>query len=318
MAANGSPQHRAAFPAAPRAEAQDAARRILATGLAHALPPGGGPGVGVILGSGLGGLAWRLEGERSLSAAETGWLPRVTAPGHEGRLVWGACDGRTVVMLQGRIHAYEGGDPESLSRGVELFAALGVRRLLITNAAGGLKPGLHVGEIVILEEHLDLVRHRWRARPAEGSESVRPRKEPPRDAVAEACRDAIVEPGPRRAWQIYDRQLALRAVTACKRIGRPARLGCYAYVLGPTYETRAEYRMLRGFGADIVGMSSVPEAAAAVAFGVSPVVASVVTNLARPESLPASRPETLADEVCEAAAAAADGIWEIVRTLAAG
>jgi purine-nucleoside phosphorylase len=266
--------------------AQTAARRVLDAGLARSGFATARPRLGVILGTGMGQLVDRLEGEQSLPAAAIGWLPRATALGHAGRLAWGDCHGQSVVMLQGRVHAYEGQPAEMLIRGVDLLAALGVERLLVTNAAGGLAPGLAVGDLVVLEDHLDLVR---------------------RMGVPE-------RPQPTTA---YDDALSTAAVAAVGGVGLAARRGVYAYCLGPTYETRAEYRMLRRFGADVVGMSTVPEVLAAAGHGMRVVAASVVTNLARPDRVATGTP-TDGDDVCRAAAAAADGVWAMVRVMLQG
>ena len=184
-------------------------------------------------------------------------------------------------MLQGRVHVYEGFKAETLARGVELLAALGVTTLLITNASGGLRPDMQSGELVVMTDHIDLVRGGW-------------------------ARPDVCEPTP------YDAALAEAALAATRRAGVVARQGVYAYVRGPSYETRAEYRMLRRFGADVVGMSTVPEAWAARALGMRVVAVSVVTNVARPDA----PTETDAEEVCEMAGAAADGVWEVLRAIA--
>lgn len=184
-------------------------------------------------------------------------------------------------MLQGRVHVYEGFSAETLARGVELLAALGVTTLLVTNASGGLRPEMRSGELVVITDHIDLVRGGW--------------------AMPATC-DATP----------YDAVLAEAAIDATRRAGVAARKGVYAYVGGPSYETRAEYRMLRRFGADVVGMSTVPEVFAARALGMRVVAVSVVTNVARPDA--PSR--TDADEVCEMAGAAADGVWAILRAIA--
>ena len=272
-------------PAIPAA-ATAAADRLLAAGLARSGFRESRPRLGVILGTGLGGLIDRLEGEQSLPAAQLGWLPRTTALGHAGRIAWGHCADRCVVMLQGRVHSYEGQPTEALTRGVTLLAAVGVDRLLVTNAAGGLANGLMVGEIVALQDHLDLVRGRFPTVPATG----------------------------RYRKTVYDEPLTTAAVTAAGRAGSLCRRGVYAYVRGPSYETRAEYRMLRRFGADVVGMSTVPEAVTARGYGMQVVAASVVTNVARPDR-PIDSGATDGEEVCRAAATAADGIWAIVRQL---
>jgi purine-nucleoside phosphorylase len=265
----------------PRAEAAVAAERVVAAGGRRA-------DVGVVLGTGMGGLVERLADAWTMPGVETGWLARSTATGHAGRIACGTVDGVPVVMLQGRVHGYEGFPPEMLTRGVELLAALGVRRLLVTNASGGLRPTMTSGELVILSDHIDLVRKPWG--------------------------DAL-EPCPAAAGDIhaalYDPALGERAFVAARRAGVIARRGVYAFLSGPSYETRAEYRMLRRIEADVVGMSTVPEIVAAGRMGLEVVACSVVTNVARPDA-----PEhTDAEDVCRLAADAADGVWAILREL---
>ena len=264
----------------PRAGAVAAAERIVAAG-------GGPAAVGVVLGTGLGGLADRLGAAWAVAARDTGWLATSTATGHAGRLVCGRLYGVPIAMLQGRVHGYEGHAPEALSRGVELLAALGVRTLLLTNAAGGLRPDMREGELVVVTDHLDLVRRRWDV----GLES-----------------DAGREP----AAAGYEPRLADLALEAARRVDAVARRGVYAFLSGPSYETRAEYRMLRKFGADVVGMSTVPEVVAARRLGLEVAVCSVVTNVARPDA----PGRTDAEDVCATAAAAAEGVWAIVEALA--
>jgi len=269
------------------------------------------PGVarlGVVLGTGLGGLADRLDDARSLAARETGWLVSSTATGHAGRVVWGWLGGQgsqggepsrcEVVVLQGRVHGYEGHAPESLSRGVELLAALGVTTVLLSNAAGGLRPDMQVGELMVLSDHIDLVRRPW----AEGL-----RTDPIESVAADgAARAATAAP-------CYDPEIVAGALEAARSAGAVARAGVYAHLMGPSYETRAEYRMLRKLGADVVGMSTVPEAIVARRLGVRVAAVSVVTNVARPDA-PAC---TDAEDVCRAAAAAAEGVWAILVRIAA-
>lgn len=269
--------------------------------------------LGVVLGTGLGSLADRLDRAGSMPARDTGWLVPSTATGHAGRVVWGSLDGRAppgtrgkqagtpqrceVVMLQGRVHGYEGHAPESLSRGVELLAALGVTTVLLSNAAGGLRPDMQVGELTVLSDHIDLVRRPWAAglMQAVGEPSVNSLA---RAAAASPC---------------YDQELVSGALEAARSAGAVARAGVYAHLMGPSYETRAEYRMLRKFGADVVGMSTVPEAIVARRLGLRVAAVSVVTNVARPDA-PAC---TDAEDVCRAAAAAADGVWAILVRVAA-
>jgi purine-nucleoside phosphorylase len=262
----------------PRAAAVAAAERIVAAG-------GGRAAIGVVLGTGLGGLADRLGDAWVMPAAETRWLATSTATGHAGRLVCGRLYGVPVAMLQGRVHGYEGFPPETLSRGVELLAALGVRTLLLTNASGGLRPDMQSGELVVVTDHLDFVRRPW-------------------DAAIEPAADVEPTTG-------YDPRLADLAMEATRRVDAVARCGAYAFLSGPSYETRAEYRMLRKFGADVVGMSTVPEVVAARRMGLEVAVCSVVTNVAKPDAPTL----TDAEDVCQMAADAAEGVWAIVEML---
>lgn len=282
-----------AQPARPRPAALAAARRLAAAGP-------GRPAVGVVLGTGLGGLAERLVDRWSISAAATEWLANSTATGHAGRVVGGrmsvAC-GTTarVLVLQGRVHAYEGHAAEVLSRGVELLVAAGAATILLTNAAGGLRPDMRVGELVVFRDHLDLVRRPWTSAIDRNAAVTSPR------------------PRARSGRDRYDHALVDRCLEAARRVGHPARAGVYALVSGPSYETRAEYRMLRKLGADVVGMSTVPEAEVACRLGVPVAAVSVVTNVARPDA----PDRTDAEHVCQAAAAAAEGVWAMIGAVAA-
>ena len=265
--------------------AADIAKKVLRDGFEDRVPLSSRPCLGIILGTGMGSLVDQLEEKRSINFSELGWLPSATAVGHAGRLVWGHVEKHSVVMLQGRVHAYEGQTVDMLYRGVELFAALGVERVFLTNASGGLASDLVVGEIVVLNDHIDFVRSTL---PEEYQETI----------------DA----------HVYDELLSTEAVHAVKATGHHCRSGVYAYCLGPSYETRAEYRMLKMLGADVVGMSTVPEAIVARSFGMRVVAASVVTNLA--DSVDSEDRQPLdGEDVCQAAASATNGMWAIVRQL---
>lgn len=264
--------------------AEQAAERFLSAG-------GATGSFGVVLGTGLGGLVERLEDRFTLPAAETGFLPRSTATGHAGRIVSGRLGDARLVMLQGRIHLYEGFGVAMLGRGMKLLAALGVGRVLLTNAAGGLDPAMRPGDIVVLDDHLDWARSSGEP----GGQSPGPRSA------------RTMSPG-----RVYDPALVDRAVMAVARRGFRCRGGVYVYVSGPTYETRAEYRMFRRLGGDVVGMSTVPEAVQAWQLGMEVAAASVVTNVARPDAPSV----TDAEDVCQAAATAADGIWAMLEALA--
>ena len=269
----------------PSPAATDIARKVLRDGFEDRVPLSSRPCLGIVLGTGMGSLVDQLEEKRSIDFSELGWLPSATAIGHAGRLVWGHVEKHSVVMLQGRVHAYEGQAVDMLYRGVELFAALGVERVLLTNASGGLASDLVVGEIVVLNDHIDFVRSTL---PEEYQKTI----------------DA----------HVYDELLSTEAVHAVKAADHHCRSGVYAYCLGPSYETRAEYRMLKMLGADVVGMSTVPEAIVARNFGMRVVAASVVTNLA--DSVDSEDRQPLdGEDVCQAAASATNGMWAIVRQL---
>lgn len=258
-----------------REGAAEAARRVLAAG-------GRRSTVAAILGTGLGSLVDHVDAVWTMDAAATHWLPGSTAIGHAGRLVCGRVGDTPVNLLQGRVHAYEGFPAETLTRGVRLLAALGATRVVVTNAAGGLRPDMLAGEIVVLTDHIDLVRL------AAGGDVPQ--------SGARAC---------------YDESLAERAIEATRHAASRARKGVYAFVRGPSYETRAEYRMLRRIGADVVGMSTVPEVIAARGLGMEVVAVSVVTNVARPDAAG----HTDADDVCRVAGTAAEGVWAILRAM---
>jgi len=269
----------------PSPAATNIARKVLRDGFEDRVPLARKPCLGIVLGTGMGALVDQLEETKTVDFSEMGWLPTVTAVGHAGRLAWGNVRDHSVVMLQGRVHAYEGQPVEMLYRGVELFAALGIEQVLLTNASGGLAADLVVGEIVVLNDHIDLVRN----------------------ALATEYRTI-------NGGYVYDDLLSSEAVHAAQAAGHHCRRGVYAYCLGPNYETRAEYRMLKTLGADVVGMSTVPEVIVARSFGMRVVAASVVTNLA--DSIDSEDRQPLAGEdVCQTAASARNGMWAIVRQL---
>ena len=264
-----------------RAEAGAAAARVLAAG-------GRRGRLGVVLGTGLGGLVERFDDVVCLPVGVTGWLAASTAIGHAGRLACGRVGGCPVIALQGRVHAYEGFDDATITRGIDVLVALGVGTLLVTNASGGLRPGMTGGELLVLDDHLDLGR---------------------RPGTAPGPAGARVG---RAGGAIYRAELVEIALAAARHAGARARAGVYARLLGPSYETRAEYRMLLRLGADAVGMSTTPEVLAARRLGVDVVAVSVITNVANPDAPEA----TDAEDVCRLAAGAADGLWGVIRALA--
>jgi purine-nucleoside phosphorylase len=244
--------------------------------------------VGLVAGTGLSGLAGRLEGGREMAWADLPGFPRSTAPGHEGRLVRGEVAGRPVALLAGRLHLYEGYSPREVGFGVRLLAGLGVRTLVVTNAAGALDPHFSPGGLMRLTDHINLTGHNPLTGP--NDDSLGPRFP---DMSRAYCP---------RLGEIADR-------TALE-LGLRLERGVYAGVAGPSLETPAETRMLRLLGADAVGMSTVTEVIAARHLGLSVLAVSCLTN----RNLPDCMAETTIEEVI-ATARAAEG--DLARLLGA-
>ncbi len=215
------------------------------------------PEVALVLGSGLGSLADAAEAPVRIPTAEIPGYPRSTVAGHVGELVFGSLEGRSVLFVNGRVHFYEGHDARAITFPVRLAHALGARRLLLTNAAGGLHRSLHAGSLMLIEDHLNLTF----ASPLAG----------PVDAGAPRFPDMSAPYSP--AWQQHTLDAALR-------LGIPLQRGTYVWTTGPSYETPAEIRMFAHFGADAVGMSTVPEAIQAAALGLEVLGISAITNKA--------------------------------------
>jgi purine-nucleoside phosphorylase len=214
------------------------------------------PEIGIVLGSGLGSLADDLENPIAIPFAELPGWPAATAPGHVGRLLLGRLGGKPVVMLQGRFHVYEGNDPGLVVQPVLLFGRLGARVVVLTNAAGGVDPGFGPGTLMVIADHLNLT-------------GRTPLLGPNADAIGQRFQDLT------DAWSPRLRE-ALHA--AGRAEGVDLADGIYAGLLGPQYETPAEVRMLRGLGADAVGMSTVLECIAARWAGLEVCGVSLVTN----------------------------------------
>jgi purine-nucleoside phosphorylase len=224
------------------------------------------PRVGVVLGSGLAAFADAVEERVDVPyAAIPGWPPS-TAVGHAGTLVLGTFGGVPVAVLNGRAHLYEGLPAEKVVFGVRALGRLGVRSLVLTNAAGGIDPSLEPGRLVAISDHLNL----QGASPLVGpnDETLGPRFPDLSDA--------------------YDAGYRRLARETAAELGLPLGEGVYAAWLGPAFETPAEIRMLRALGADLVGMSTVPEVLAARHMGIRCLALSCVTNAAagvRPEPI---------------------------------
>lgn len=225
------------------------------------------PKAAIILGSGLGGLADEVTAAVPIDYRDLPGFGCSTAAGHRGQLLIGKLDGVEVVLMAGRIHRYEGHSDIAVTFPIRLMAALGARRLIVSNAAGGLNPLLGVGDIVVLADHLDL-----------GRRARQPLAALPAVAPNNGAREQTAA-----ASNLYDRELIRVALAAARAGDFHACPGIYLATLGPTYETRAEYRMMRSFGADVVGMSTAPEVSVAKRLGMKVLGLSVVTNVAHPD-----------------------------------
>jgi purine nucleotide phosphorylase len=211
--------------------------------------------VAVVLGSGLGAVADLVEEPKVLSYADIPDFPRPTVAGHAGRAILGRIAGVPVAVLQGRVHLYEGGDPRAVSRWLTVLRELGVRTLILTNASGSLRPAVGPGSLVLIEDHINL----QGLNPLAGAEGG----------------PSFVDMG-----AAYDLDLRATLRAAAERVAVELEAGVYLAVLGPSFETPAEIRAFRALGADLVGMSTVPEVIAARALGMRVAAVSVVTNLA--------------------------------------
>ncbi len=216
------------------------------------------PRVAVVLGSGLGGFAEQLRERVEIPYEQIPGWPPSTAVGHAGRLVLGNLDGAATAVLAGRAHLYEGYTPEQVVFGVRVVARLGVRRIVLTNAAGGINPDYARGALVLISDHINLQGSNPLAGP--NDDRLGPRFPDMSEAYPERLRDIARE--------------------AARGIGLALAEGVYAAMLGPSYETPAEIRALRVLGADLVGMSTVPEAIAANHMGLEVLAISCVTNMA--------------------------------------
>ena len=216
------------------------------------------PKVGLVLGSGLGAFADELNDATAIPYAAVPHFPRPTAEGHAGRLVIGLCEDAPVAILQGRVHYYEGHSIRDVVFPTRVLGRLGVRILVLTNAAGGINLNLKAGGLLLIRDHINL-------------QGVNPLLGPNDERLGPRFPDMS---------EAYAKRLAALASEEARRLGLQLCEGVYAAVSGPNYETPAEVRYLRSVGADVVGMSTVPEVLAANHIGMEVVAISCVTNMA--------------------------------------
>ncbi|HKX19187.1 MAG TPA: purine-nucleoside phosphorylase [bacterium] len=259
------------------------------------------PRCGIVLGSGLGGLADEIDAETVVPYSAIPHMPVPTAKGHAGTLVLGRLDGCAIAALSGRVHLYEGYTPADVVFAVRLLAALGAPVLILSNAAGGLNPEFHRGDLMLLTDHLNLT-------------GTNPLVGPNDERLGPRFPDMS---------QAYDRRLRRLAEEAGRAAGTPLRTGVYAGVLGPSYETPAEIRLIRALGADAIGMSTVLETIAARHAAMRVLGIAVITNASGGPGAAAADDRSLSHEDVLAAAAAVGPrlvsvVRSVVRALPAG
>jgi len=221
------------------------------------------PRVLVVLGTGLGGLGGKLSGTVEIPYDEVPHFPRSTSPGHASRFVFGRAGSVPALVMEGRFHFYEGYSMNDIVRPVRVAAALGAKTLVITSAVGGMNPHLKLGDVVAVEDHINLM-------------GDSPLRGPNDDRLGPRFPDMSAP---------YDFELIGKAEAAALEAGFRLPRAVLTAVMGPQLETRAEYRFLRQIGADVVGMSTVPECLAAVHLGMRVAALSVVTDMCLPDAL---------------------------------
>jgi purine-nucleoside phosphorylase len=246
---------------------------------------------GVILGTGLGDLAAEFEFEAVLPYESIPGFAGCSALAHAGRLICGTYAGVPLIALQGRCHLYEGYSLAEIAFPTRVLVALGVKTLIVTNAAGGLHPRMSVGDVMLIEDHIHLQGFggTW-----------------PLDSDSQQLARM-----PRPQSRLYDADLGEQASAIARRADFELRRGVYVGVTGPTYETRAEYRAFRRIGGDAVGMSTIAEVLTARSLGLRVIGLSTITNVARPDA-----PQVVsAENVAHVAASALPKVRELVRGL---
>lgn len=214
--------------------------------------------IALVLGSGLGGFADEFSDSVAIPYTEISGFASSTAQGHAGRLVVGKVEQNNVVAMQGRVHFYEGYSLEQVTFPIRTFKLLGIDTLILTNASGGVNVQLSQGALMVISDHLNLM-------------GINPLRGPNDERFGPRFPDMT---------EVYSRELQELAIDEARELGVTLRRGIYAGLAGPSYETPAEIHMLRSFGADAVGMSTVPEAIVARQMGMNVLGISCITNMA--------------------------------------
>ncbi|HOK38454.1 MAG: purine-nucleoside phosphorylase [Bacteroidales bacterium] len=246
------------------------------------------PEVGIILGTGLGGLVKEIEIETDLDYREIPHFPESTVEGHSGKLIFGKLGGKPVVAMQGRFHFYEGYEMWQVIYPVRVMKYLGIKNLFVSNASGGVNPDFEIGDLMIITDHICLV---------------------PNPLIGKH----IPEFGPRfpDMSEPYDKKLINLAKEIAAELGIKVQQGVYTATTGPTFETPAEYHYFRVIGSDTVGMSTVPEAIAARQMGIPCFAMSIITDL----GVPGKIVEVSHEEVQKVASAAETKMTSIFKKM---
>ena len=243
------------------------------------------PRFGIVLGTGSGELAEQIDTDVKVGYDKIPNFPSSTVMGHAGRLVCGNLAGCPIVAMQGRFHLYEGYPVDKATLPIHMMHRLGVEILFVSNAGGGMNPKMASGEIMLIGSHLDFM---YRSTP---------------NMIA-----ATQESRPTQLSDAYDRSMIVQAKSFARQNDFAIHEGVYAALMGPNFETRAEYRFLRKIGADVAGMSTVPEVTVAARYGMKVLGMSIITNIADPDVLE----PTSGEEVIEAAKVAAPRFRQVV------
>lgn len=247
------------------------------------------PTAGIITGTGLGTLTADVTVEAEIPYAEIPHFPVSTVEGHQGKLVFGHLEGKPVVVMQGRFHYYEGYTMKEVTYPIRVMKALGVKHLIISNASGGLNPDYKIGDLMIINDHINL----FPENPLHGKNNA--------------------DLGPRfpDMSEAYDKGMVSHGMKLARTHNIEAHQGVYVGVAGPTFETPAEYKYIRLIGGDAVGMSTVPEAIVARHAGIKVFAVSVITD----SGVPGEIVEITHEDVQAAAASATPKVQQIVKNM---
>ena len=250
------------------------------------------PLVGIVLGTGLGGLTTKIDVIQKIDYKDIPNFPTSSVRGHEGKLIYGLIAGKKVVVMSGRFHCYEGYSADTIAFPIRVLKYLGIKSLFLSNAAGGMNPDFNVGDIMIITDHINLL---------------------PNPLIGP--NDERIGPRFPDMSQVYDPTLISKAETIARRHGVKVQKGVYLSTTGPTFETPAEYKFFRTIGADAVGMSTTLEAIVAHHAGLPVFAVSIITDLGIEGKIENVSMETVLHEAGKAEALMTPIIVEMIGSL---